>query len=89
MHYNSDSIIHEEIDCEQANEKQLELCVFWSLFLSEGELVEAMDRRDLRKMLIDPGSTDSVVLEVKVWPQAIPDRSFDLVDEAAKAFLWS
>ncbi|CAF2052359.1 hypothetical protein HID58_037027 [Brassica napus] len=37
-----------------------------------------MDRRDLRKMLIDPGSTDSVVLEVKVWPQAIPDRSFDL-----------
>nr|VDD59621.1 unnamed protein product [Brassica oleracea] len=28
-----------------------------------------MDRRDLRKMLIDPGSTDSVVLEVKVWPR--------------------
>lgn len=51
--------------------------------------MEAMDRRDLRKMLIDPGSTDSVVLEVKVWPQAIPDRSFDLVDAAAKAFLWS
>ena len=46
--------------------------------------MEAMDRRDLRKMLIDPGSMDSVVLEVKVWPQAIPDRSFDLVDEAAK-----
>ena len=36
MHYNSDSIIHEEIDCEQANEKQLELCVryvyHWFIF---------------------------------------------------------
>ncbi|GLU07155.1 hypothetical protein SLE2022_241220 [Rubroshorea leprosula] len=51
---------------------------------TEGELVEAVDR-DLRKMLINPNSTDPLVLGVRVWPQAIPQflvGHFDLLDTA-------
>ena len=61
-----------------------------SLFLSlqtESELVEAVDR-DLRKMLINPNTTDPLVLGVRVWPQAIPQfliGHFDILDAARDA----
>ncbi|XP_030471495.1 protoporphyrinogen oxidase 1, chloroplastic [Syzygium oleosum] len=53
-----------------------------------GELVEAVDR-DLRKMLINPGTKDPLVLGVRVWPQAIPQFLVGHLDhlDSAKAAL--
>ncbi|KAG5231599.1 mRNA for protoporphyrinogen oxidase family protein [Salix suchowensis] len=54
---------------------------------TESELVEAVDC-DLRKMLINPKATDPLVLEARVWPQAIPQflsGHFDIPDAARDA----
>jgi protoporphyrinogen/coproporphyrinogen III oxidase len=51
---------------------------------SESELVETVDR-DLRKILINEGAGEPLVLGVRTWPQAIPQflvGHLDLLDTA-------